>query len=151
MKDTRVADFGAGLAFAVLGAIVIYLAADLQSMPRGIGPGGYPRVVGAMMIALGLVQVGRVLSAGLPSLSLSVNPRPVALVAATLVGAFVYVYAVRYIGFVILTPVLLYFLLMLYGYKKYLRAAVISIGVSTVVYVVFAKIFMIFLPQFTLF
>lgn len=151
MKDTRAADLGAGLGFTILGAIVIYLAADLQRMPRGIGPGGYPRVVGVMMIALGLIQVGRILVKGMPSLSFSVDTRPVFQVAATLAGAFVYVYAVKYLGFLLLTPALLYLLLMLYGYRKYFKAAVISIGVSTVIYIVFAKIFMIFLPQFTLF
>lgn len=150
VKDTRAADLGVGIGFIALGGIVIHLASQLQKMPRGIGPGGYPRVVAYMMILLGLIQAARVLAKGMPKFGFSVDRRQFALVAAAIAASFIYVYLVRYLGFLLLTPFLLFLVIMLFGYRKYLKAAVISVCVSTALYIVFAKIFMIFLPTFNL-
>lgn len=151
MKDTRICDLCVGLGFIAAGAVVLNLAGELQKMPRGIGPAGYPTVVAALMIVLGGAQAVRSLAGGWPGFSFAPDYRAAVKVLAVIVVAFAYVWLVRYLGFLILTPFLLFFLMYLFNYRKYAKAALASVGVSVCTWVVFAKIFQIFLPACTLF
>jgi uncharacterized membrane protein len=60
--------------------------------------------------------------------------------------AFVYVRLLKPIGFPLLTPFFLYGTIMLFGYKKKRTAAIVSIGATAVIFLLFNVVFMVFLP-----
>jgi bacteriorhodopsin len=64
---------------------------------------------------------------------------------------FLYIFWVRYIGFLFLTPFLILSLLYLFDYKELVKGILISIGVTLVLYVLFYSIFKVPLPTFSLF
>ena len=82
---------------------------------------------------------------------MKINKRPALLVTATIVLCFVYVKLVQIVGFVYLTPVFLFLLMLLFGNKRYVLSAIVSICVSVCVWLLFTKVFMIFLPACRLF
>ena len=151
MKDTRFADFVAGVLFLVL-AVVFYLLSDqLQTVKLGIGPAGFPKFVSVFMGILGAVMTATSLRGGFPKPKGKINPRPALLVTATIVLCFVYVKLVQTVGFVYLTPVFLFLLMLLFGNKRYVLSTVISIVTTVCVWLLFTKVFMIFLPACRLF
>ena len=147
MKNTKACDLVIGLIYVISGLWVIWHVRGFQTVPRGIGPSGYPTVIAILMVVLGAAQVIRSLSDGWPKFSIAIDAKVAPKVVAMVVLSFIYVHVMTYLGFLLLTPFYLFVLMCLFGYKKYFRAAVTSVLVSTCTWVVFAKIFMIFLPE----
>ena len=70
----------------------------------------------------------------------------------TLVVALIlYVWIMRYIGFIISTLIFLPVTMWFMGYKKIVKSIIISIGITLFVYILFVRIFEIQLPEATIF
>ena len=151
MKDTRFVDFVVGLLFIVLGVVFFFLSDGLQSVKLGIGPAGFPKFVSVMLAILGATLSISTARKGFSLPKMKINKRPALLVTATIVLCFVYVKLVQTVGFVYLTPVFLFLLMLLFGNKRYVFSAVISIVTTVCVWLLFTKVFMIFLPACRLF
>ncbi len=150
MKDTKkAADFYIGLFVMALSVIFFIEAGKLPTQARGIGPGDYPRVICTMLFVLGLVQVIRVLvtSHGFATVDWKgCNGHYMLRVGIFIVATYVYYKLLKPVGFPLVTPVYLWGIMMLYGYKRKVLAAVISIIFSLVIFFLFTKVFMVMIP-----
>jgi hypothetical protein len=78
------ADLWSGALFAILGALILWIGADYSlGVPSRIGPGYLPRLLGMLLLALGLFLVIRSLWAT-DAIDTSIAWRPLILVLASL-------------------------------------------------------------------
>lgn len=151
-NENKFSDLCLGLGFVILGAVVFILAGKLQNVARGLGPSGYPQVVAIMMIILGSTLALGNLIGGFPKPDFSIeNPKGWLKILILLVVTFVYVWLLRSLGFLLLTPFYMGFLLVLFNHRDYKKVVAISLLTTIVLYLLFVKVFMIFLPSFRLF
>ena len=151
MKKNRFADLMIGVLMMALAVAVLLLSGSLAQAKVGLGPAGYPRAVAIIMLVLGLVMVVSTLIKGMPKLVWKPDRQMFLRVAGTVVISFVYLWLLNQIGFLFLTPFYLFALMWIFGYQNLKVAALASIGSSVVIYLLFTKAFMVFLPEFALF
>ena len=153
MKENKSADFLIGIGIAVFGAVVVILSRTLPTAPLGLGSRGYPTFVAILMIILGIGLALPIVLRGEVKLQFSglKDKRAAAKIAACAVMTFAYVYLLNFFGFMLLTPFFLFALMMLFEYRKYIPAAVVSILMTASVYFLFTRVFYVFLPKFKLF
>ena len=151
MKKTRFADLVVGVLFIVLGIAVYIGASRLQTVKLGIGPGGFPRFISVFMEILGVCMTVSVLKDGMPRPEFKIEAKSLIPLLASIALCIVYVSVVSTVGFVLCTPVLLFAMMLLFGSRKYLQCIIISIVTTAVIWLLFTKVFMIFLPACRLF
>ena len=151
MKNTRFVDMITGVGLMLLSAFWWIEANKMMKVDVGLGPGGYPKFASSGLFILGLILTIQSVIKGMPKpegkIDRTAMKRLVIFVAAT----FLYVWAMNYIGFLLLTPPYLYFACWFFKYSKKLIAAILSIGATAVLYVVFRIIFFVALPEFRFF
>lgn len=151
-KENKFSNVCLGLGFVILGAGVFFMAGQLQLVKRGIGPGGYPRVVAVMMMILGAILTIDNVIGGFPKPEFSIeNPRGWLKAGVLIVGTLLYIWLLRKLGFLLLSPFFMAFVLVLFGHKEWKRVVGISVLTTVILYLLFVKVFMIFLPSFRLF
>ena len=146
MKETRFADLMAGLLFIILGILLFLGAGRLQPVKLGIGPAGFPRFISVFMELLGIGMTVSVLRKGMPKPKITIGGKAVLLLTASIALSALYVVMVTRAGFLLCTPVLLFGMMMLYGNRRYLLCAAISLCMTVAVWLLFTKVFYIFLP-----
>ena len=146
MKETRQVDVWTGVGLMVVSIGVWVLTADLPTPKRGIGPGQYPRVIASTLFILGLVQFLSNIAKGYPKQTAAIQWKQIGRAGLLALMAFVYVRLLKPIGFPLLTPFFLYATIVLFGYKKKKTAAIVSIGATAVIFLLFNVVFMVFLP-----
>lgn len=151
MKDTRLSDFIAAVMIIGLGVMAIVISASLPAASTGLGSGGYPTVIGWCLIVLGAIQLVFTVRKGFANIQVHFDFTKMWPSAAVVACCFLYYFLLRKIGFLLLTPLLLFAVMWIFQYKKILPAAVISIVTTVTIYLLFTKVFMIFLPEFSLF
>lgn len=153
MKENKTADFLIGVGVVAFGVAVLLLSRALPTAPLGLGSRGYPMFVGVLMVILGLALAVPVALRGEVKFPLNGLKDKKAAVKIVLCAAltFLYVYLLRYIGFLLLTPVFLFVLMMLFEYRKYLLAGVVSVVTTVSIFYLFTRVFYVFLPKFKLF
>jgi len=150
-------DFGTGIGLMALSGAVFFIAKGMPTVPRGIGPGGYPTVIAAILFLLGAALTVQNLPrkktdnspavpAGKP-ITWKMLKRPFLIS----IVVFIYIRGMFYLGFLILTPFFLFFTIWFFGYRRWLRAAIISIVTTVIIYVTFYYGFQVLLPRFNLF
>jgi len=152
MNNTKTADLVLGIGICVLGVAVFVAARSLPSARFGLGSGGYPMLVGVLLAGMGALQAILTIAKG--GINFQISPpkdmRGSIKITAITVSTFIYVYLLNYLGFLLLTPFYLFGTTILFGYRRYLLAAMISICVTVSIHVMFTRVFMIFLPTFRL-
>lgn len=146
MKKKPFSELVIGVAFAVLGVAVLLLSTTLQHVKLGIGPGGFPTFVAVLLLALGGIQIWDTLHVGFSAPKFTADRRQTLLFLSAVALAVLYVLLVPVAGFLLATPVLVFCMMMLYGNRKYLLCAAISILATVAVWLLFTKVFLIFLP-----
>ncbi len=147
MKKKRpFSDLVIGVGAVLLGIVVVVLASRLQKVKLGIGPGGFPRFIGAALILLGAVQLIQVLRNGFAPPTIRMERQQLLLFLAAVAVCFLYVAGVPTAGFLLATPVLLFVMLLLYGNRNLPFCAILSIAVTVCLWLLFTKVFLIFLP-----
>lgn len=147
MKDTGRVDFWAGIGLIASSLAVWAMTANLMKVERGIGPGDYPRVIAVMLFILGVcMTVTNCIHGYSRSNVEKIEWKGLLRTAILAVGAFVYVWLLPWVGFPLLTPFFLFGTIKLFGYKKNLTAALVSIETTAVLFLLFNIVFMIFLP-----
>ena len=151
MKDTKkAADFWISILIIAISIIFFITANAMPNSDRGIGPGDYPKVICSVLFVLGVVQLITVLikSKGLPLIDFkTINRRYLLRAFIMLLMTVLYYKLMKSIGFLITTPIYLFASFMLFGYKKKIKAAIIAIVFSVVVYFLFTKVFLVILPR----
>ena len=145
-KKSPFSDLAIGIGAVALGVAVVILASGLQKVKLGIGPGGFPRFIGAALILLGAVQLGKTLKNGVAAPAVHPDKKALLLFLSAVAACFLYVAVVPAVGFLLATPVLLFVMLLLYGNRRYLFCAALSVAVTVCVWALFTKVFLIFLP-----
>lgn len=146
MKETRRVDLWTGIALMIVSVGVWVLTANLPVPKRGIGPGSYPRVVASIIFLLGLAQSLTNIVGGYPKASGAINWRQIGRAALLAILSFIYVRFLKLIGFPLLTPFFLFTVIKLFGYKRWKIAALVSLGATAVMFILFNIVFMVFLP-----
>ncbi|MDY0290145.1 MAG: tripartite tricarboxylate transporter TctB family protein [Sphaerochaeta sp.] len=146
MRETKRVDFWTGVVLMLVSVGVWILTANLPVPKRGIGPGSYPRVVAAILFLLGLVTSVSNIQGGYPKASGSINWVHLGRAALLAVMSLVYVRLLNLIGFPLLTPFFLFSVIMLFGFKRWKMALLVSIGTTAVIFILFNIVFMVFLP-----
>ncbi len=126
MKEKRFSDLVIGVVFMALGLTVFLMANQLQTVKLGIGPAGFPKFIAVLLALLGAVMT----------------------VSALCV---LYVILVPTVGFMLLTPFLMFGMMLLFGNRNYVMCAIVSVVTTVLVWLLFTKVFMIFLPTCRLF
>ena len=151
MKETRLADLVTGILLMLLSAFWFFQADKMLKVELGIGPGDYPKIVSVGLFLLGLVLAVQSVIRGLPKWEGKIEKKAALRFLIFTVVTFVYARSMKYLGFTLVTPLYLFFGIWFFGYRKYIIAAITSIGVTAGIYVVFRIIFQVMLPQFRLF
>ena len=151
MKDTKkAADFWIAILVIAL-SIIFFIQADrMPGSDRGIGPGDYPKVICYVLFALGAIQLVTVIirSKGIPLIDFkSINSRYLPRALIMLLLTLLYYKLLKPVGFLLTTPLYLFASFILFGYKKKVKAAIIAIVFSVVVYFLFTKVFLVILPR----
>ena len=151
MKKTLFVDMVTGTALMLLAIFWFYEASKMARVELGIGSGGYPTVISVALFIAGLLLAARSIIKGLPKPEGKID-RKAALRVVIFVGVTVaYVQAMRFLGFLLLTPLYLFFACCFFQYRKKVVAAIASVCVTAVLYGVFRMIFYVGLPTFRLF
>ena len=153
MKGTKTVDLLTGIGFFILGLAVFFYSRGLPTARHGLGSGGYPMLVGILLAVMGLIQAAATLAQkGLPfEFPITKNKRSLISIAAVVGVTFLYAYLLRYLGFLLSTPFYLFGAMMLFGYRRYILAGIVSVCMSVGVFYLFNRVFFIFLPTFRLF
>jgi len=153
MKKKITADFWFGLGAVLFGIFVFVQSKKLPQAKMGIGPGDYPAFVAIIIISLGLIQAVKALlsDASAAQQGEAFDARRAKKVFLLVFGTFAYVFLMKYVGFLLLSPFFLLFLFWMFGYSNRRKAIVISITVSVVLYFLFMYAFQVLLPRFSLF
>ena len=146
LKTKPFSELVIGIICMVLGAAVFIAAGNLQTVKLGIGPAGMPKFVSVLLMVLGLAQTMMALKAGVNPPKFDVDKRAASLFAAAVAMSVAYVLLVDTIGFLIMTPLLLVGLMVLFGERSIVKMLIISIITTVCIWLLFTKVFMIFLP-----
>ena len=153
MKKNITSDFWFGLGAILFGIFVFVQSKKLPQARMGIGPGDYPAFVAIVIISLGLIQAVKALFFGSSAAQANeaFDAQRAKKVFLLVAGTFAYVFLMKYVGFLLLSPFFLLFLFWMFGYSNKKKAIVISITVSMVIYFLFLYAFQVILPRFSLF
>ena len=146
MKKKPFSELVIGIVCIALGLAVYMAAGNLQQVKLGIGPGGFPRFIGILLAILGVAQTAMTLKSGVNAPAVNVDKRAASLFAAAVAMSVAYVLVVSTIGFIIATPLLLIGLMILFGERSIVKMLIISIITTVCIWLLFTKVFMIFLP-----
>ena len=151
MKETRFADMITGILIMSLAAFWFYEGNKMMKVDLGLGPGSYPMFVSVGFFFVGLLLFIQNVIKGVPKPQLTIDRKVVLRTIIFILVSFVYVRAMRYLGFLLLTPPYIFFACCFFQYRKKVIAVIASIVVTAILYVVFRMIFFVALPTFRLF
>ena len=138
-------------------AVSVYAFIEAGTFPPGsngaLGPGFFPRVLAVLVIFLSVLELISSRKAEVPQgqeevlLFKKENLR----VWITVLACILYVWSLKFAGFIIMTPVYLFAMLMYFKVKNKIVAVAVPIGVTAVLYFVFTILLKVKLPAGILF
>jgi len=143
-------DAGIGLGIILFGFFILINALNIPNSPLGLGPGDFPEIISIGLIICGIILFIQGLKRE-EKLQKIYSKEALLNILILVILGLLYVYLVHYIGFLYLTPFLMFATMYLFGYKKIPYAIVISIVFTLLVYYIFYGIFKVPLPSFSLF
>jgi len=146
LKKKPFSELVIGVICMALGTAVFIAAGNLQTVKLGIGPAGMPRFVAVLLVVLGLAQTAMALRSGVNPPKFDVDKRAASLFAAAVAMSVIYVLLVDTVGFLIMTPLLLVGLMILFGERNFVKMLLIAAVTTACIWLLFTKVFMIFLP-----
>lgn len=151
MKNTnKAADFWIALAVALVAVVFLVQANAMPKSQRGIGPGDYPRIICYVLIVLSALQIVKIIAECkcIPLIDFkNTNVRYLVRALIMFVMTWLYYFLLKKVGFLLLTPFFMFGAAVLFGYKKKIKLAVISVVFPTALYFLFVKVFMVILPR----
>ena len=138
----------------LLGFVSLLLLIVTFSFPKasgGINPRTYPQIVLAIMLALsvtltaqGIIHTRRDKKAASATLP---RGKTAAKLLVLVAGCAAYALLLEPVGFIIATPLLTVLAMLLFGERRPLRIALVSLTASVVLYFVFRGVFRVPLPR----
>ncbi|MDR1587747.1 MAG: tripartite tricarboxylate transporter TctB family protein [Treponema sp.] len=159
------ADFFTGLGIVIFSAVMFAVASRMPPPASfGLGPGAYPMLVTGVLIGLGIIlaiqgwlqmrrvrtetprtEEGSVQGAGAKKLLTYREFRGIVTLALSF---WLYTFLIKYLGYLITTPVFLFLFLLQYGDRNWRRMILVSIITTALSWALFVYAFRIFLPDF---
>lgn len=146
-------DFAGGLAAIVLGSLYLYFAFQqrVSALADTIGPAGMPKVLGILMIALGLVLC---LQALYQTYRLKVadsrqwqgQGRKLLRAAGLLCLAIAYLLVVSYLGYALSIAILLCIVALYLGAKPGWQLGLVALGGATMLWAIFVIVLGVQMP-----
>ena len=147
-------DFLVGLFLMALSTAGYILAGKFPPAPKGLGPGDYPRVILVLLFLLGSILAGSAFY-NLKNRTISDKTdyekgelKQVFLLVAVVAA---YIKLLSVFGYLLLTPFAVFGMMYLFGLRKWMTMAVISIVTSVFTFVLFNDYLYVLLPRFNLF
>ena len=144
-------DFWFGIGFMVLGVITFFLTADMMTMPIGLSPADYPRVIGVGLIILGAIQAIQGWRQGSPALKELYPPKAIWRVLGLVLITYVYIQLLDVLGFSLASPLFLLAVMYYFGVRKPVTMIAIAVLLTLAIYLIFRVAFHVTLPWFNLF
>ena len=147
-------DFIIGLAIMVFAAVGRYMAGLLPPAKKGLGPGDYPKVILTIIFFLGMILAGNAFYQYRKKLGSKKKNfekgefKQVLLLAGT---TALYIKIQFYFGYLFLTPVFMFVMMYLFGLRKWIKMAAISVVTGAATYIIFNNYLYVLLPRFNLF
>jgi putative tricarboxylic transport membrane protein len=144
----RYADAVSGIFFALLGIIVVLGTLSFSSLPTAdVGPAFFPKIVGGLLVLLGLFLTIKSLLNNVDTRSIKqLFPKGSIKAVITIVIFGVYLFLLKYVGFLISTPLFIISLSLFLKEKRIYLILITSLLVTAFLYFVFQKFLMIPLP-----
>lgn len=144
-------DVLSGTIVSLVGLIFLLSTIGMRKPRIGLGSAGFPRLVTVCMIISGVLLIVRALLSKKEHAARSrIDSRFVFSLVGLTISFILYVYLFEKLGFILTTGLLLFFAMYVFGSKKILLNAVLSVVTSIAIYYVFTIIFKIPLPRFSL-
>lgn len=144
-------DVLSGAIVSLVGLIFLLSTIGMRKPRIGLGSAGFPRLVTVCLIICGVLLIVRALLSKKERAARSrIDSRFVFSLVGLTVSFVLYVYLFKKLGFILTTGPLLFFAMYVFGSKKILLNAVLSVVTSIAIYYVFTIIFKIPLPRFSL-
>ena len=140
-----------GIVLMLISAFWFFQANKMLKVELGLGPGSYPKFVSVCLFFMGFLLTLQNIIKGLPKPEGNVDRKAALRVFIFIMVTIVYVQLMRQLGFLLLTPLYLFFACWFFEYRKKVIAALTSIGVTAVIYIIFHVLFYVPLPVFRLF
>ena len=140
-----------GIFLMLFASYWFYEANKMMKVDLGIGPGGYPMFVSTGLFIMGLILTIQSIIKGIPKPEGKIEKKAALRVVVFVIVTFAYVQLMRYVGFLLLTPFYMFFACCFFEYRKKIIAAIASVCVPVVLFVVFRMVFYVALPTFKLF
>ena len=135
-------DVFTGLGVALISAWIYFSASQLPAVESGMNAGGFPKFIAVCMGALGLllavVAFIKLKTEGDKPAGLTL--REVLLAAAMVVSFALYLIVLRPLGYLVATPIFFIIFGLIYGEKNWKRLAIVSVGFTIAVYLLFEKL-----------
>ena len=151
---TAKVDFVVGFCLILLAVGIYYMTTQMPQKEAGLGPGDYPRV-----IVYGFGLLGSILS--ITSFSKLRKKKEdkekkfekgeILQVAYLVTCVALYLFILPYIGFIFLTPALMFTMMFIFGLRKWILMGIISVVTTIFVYILFDRFLLVLLPEFSLF
>jgi uncharacterized membrane protein YgcG len=154
---TPKADFFTGIGLVVFASVMFNIAGKMSKpVTYGLGPGGYPMLVTGVLFLLGMILAIQGLlekrrAARQDSQTKVVTLAELKGIAILAASFWAYIAVLKYLGYLIATPVFLFLFLFLYGGRKWLQMILISLITTGITWALFVHAFRIFLPNFYFF
>jgi hypothetical protein len=157
------ADFFTGIGIVIFSSVMFGIASRMPpAASYGLGPGGYPMLVTGTLAVLGAIlslqgwQRMRRLARDTPAGEQGGAKKAITLkelrgMVFLALSFWLYVFLMKYLGYLVTTPVFLFLFLLQYGDRKWLRMVLVSLGATALSWALFAYAFRIFLPDFYFF
>ena len=153
---TPKADFFAGTGVLVFAAVMFNIARNMPPPATfGLGPGGYPMLVTGVLMVLGAVLaiqgwlgLRRLSTEDKTSRPKSLNLAELRGIALLALSFWAYVFLMRYLGYLITTPIFLFLFLLQYGARKWRQMILICVITTAATWFLFNNVFYVILPDF---
>ncbi|MCL2008407.1 MAG: tripartite tricarboxylate transporter TctB family protein [Treponema sp.] len=153
---TPKADFFAGTGILVFAGIMFNIARNMPAPATfGLGPGGYPMLVTGVLMLLGSILavqgwlgMRRLSRSGEEAGQKSITFKELGGIAILALSFWAYVFLMRYLGYLITTPIFLFLFLFQYGARKWKQMILICIISTGLSWFLFNYVFYVILPDF---
>jgi putative tricarboxylic transport membrane protein len=147
-------DFITGLCLIAFSIVGVVAAGNFPPAPKGLAPGDFPRAIFVLLFILGGILAGNAFytikkKAFPDKKSYEKGELKQVFVLVSVIAAYIQLLSV--FGYLLLTPVVVFVMMYLYGLRKWVRMAVISIVTSVSTFVLFNNYMYVLLPRFNLF
>lgn len=133
---------------AILGGIAIISGTfGFREIPgQQFGSAFFPRIIGVVAMLAGLVQIFTANGGPAVTIPAELRGRGVFVAAAVLIGIVLWILLAPLLGFLLITPLLIFTLAMIMGGRA-LPALAVSIGVTVLFYLIFSSLLRVPLPR----